>query len=182
MVQWGNHQDKNVRKISSIGEKHLMQLSMKHQIGWRNMRRSSKVILREISLQKQKLITQGPKHLELFMLSYNKSVAALKGTAENKENQSMETQKWLTARKLAVNLKNRRLPREIFQPANIADNAFRKQKAFPRRKVVSSTNLPQMSLRMNTDVCGERRCYKEMKPLRLKSFSCQYLRFFCETF
>ena len=39
-----------------------------------------------------------PEHLELFKFSDDKSVAALEGTAENKENQSKETQNWLTAR------------------------------------------------------------------------------------
>ena len=44
-----------------------------------------------------------PDHLELSMFSDDKSVAALNGTAENKENQPEATQNWLTARKLVVN-------------------------------------------------------------------------------
>ena len=48
-----------------------------------------------------------PEHLELFKFSDDKSVAALEGTAEIKENQSMETQNWLTARKLLVKLNKR---------------------------------------------------------------------------
>ena len=45
-----------------------------------------------------------PEHLQFFMLSDDKSVVALNGTAENKESQSMETQNWLTARKQVVKL------------------------------------------------------------------------------
>ena len=130
----------------------------------------------------KKNLPKVPEHLQLFMFSDDESVAALKGTAENKENQSMEAQNWLTARKLAVNLIKQSATTGNFSALNFADNAFQKQKTFPRRKVVSSTSLPQMSLRKNTDVCGERRCFKEMKPFSLKSFSFQYLLFLRETF
>ena len=56
-----------------------------------NVRRCKDFNIRVIFLPKQKLHNNVPEHLELFMFSDDKNVAALKGTAENKENQSMET-------------------------------------------------------------------------------------------
>ena len=45
-----------------------------------------------------------PEYLQFFIFSDDKGLVALNGTAENKESQSMETQNWLTARKLVVKL------------------------------------------------------------------------------
>ena len=54
--------------------------------------------------QNKKYLPNVAKNFESFTFSDDKSIAALKGTAENKENQSLETQYWLTARKLVVKL------------------------------------------------------------------------------
>ena len=69
------------------------------------------------------------------MFSDNKSVAALMGTAENKDNQSMETQNWLTAGKLAVNLnKAADYHGQLFSPQNLLMMLFRKKNQFPDEK------------------------------------------------
>ena len=60
------------------------------------------------------------------------------------------------------------LPRKTFHSSNFADDAFQKEKAFPRQKVVSSTNLPQMVRCKNNDVCGKDVLKK--KTFRFQSF------------
>ena len=61
------------------------------------------------------------------MFSDNKSVVTLKGTAENKEPQSMETQNWLTPRKLVVKLsKTAGYHGKLFEPSIYADDKFLK--------------------------------------------------------
>ena len=53
------------------------------------------------------------------------------GTAENKDNQSMETQKWLTAGKLAVNLnKAADYHGQLFSPQYLLMMLFIKKKRF----------------------------------------------------
>ena len=56
----------------------------------------------KILSQNKNYLPNVAENLELFMFSDDKSVDALKGTAEHKENHSIETQNWLTARKLVV--------------------------------------------------------------------------------
>ena len=104
-ARWPNQKTKNVRNFSLIGEKHLMLRIQKNQ-NWVTAtsgvpERSTKVNI--LSHNKDYLL-KVPDHLELSMFSDDKSVAALNGTAENTENQSVETRNWLTARKLLVNL------------------------------------------------------------------------------
>ena len=95
----------------------------------------------------------------MFKFSDDKSVVALNRTAENRENQSMETQNWK---------QYRRLPRQAFLPSNYDDDAFQKENAFPRQKVVASTNLSQMIRRKTKDLCGKDVLKK--KNFRFKSF------------
>ena len=161
--------NKNVRNNSLIREKHLMLLIMKYQIEWRQR----EAFLRD---QPKKFFSQKnaspkvPEHFEFFMFSDDKSVAALKGTAENKVYQSIQTQNWLTSGNPVVNLdKTAGLPRETFQPSNLADDAFQKKKPFHRQKIVSSPKLPQKILRKNIGVCGKK-CPNEKRPIRFKSF------------
>ena len=93
-----------------------------------NVRRSSEINLREMSDPK-KLLTKVPEHLQLFMFSEVKSVAAVNGTAENKESQSMQTQKLLTARKLVVKLnKTAGYHGKFFRLRNLLMMIFRKKK------------------------------------------------------
>ena len=69
------------------------------------------------------------------MFSDDKSVAALKGTAENKVYQSIQTQNWLTSGNPVVKLdKTAGLTREAFQPSNLADDAFQKKNRFIDKK------------------------------------------------
>ena len=96
------------------------------RVGWRQ---------REASLRNQTkgnfspnfkdYLPKVPEHLELFLFSDKKSVVALKGIAENIENQSMETQNWLTARKLVVKLsKTAGYHGKLFEPSIYADDDF----------------------------------------------------------
>ena len=71
----------------------------------------------------------------------------------------METQNWK---------QYRRLPRQAFLPSNYDDDAFQKENAFPRQKVVASTNLSQMIRRKTKDLCGKDVLKK--KNFRFKSF------------
>ena len=108
----------------------------------------------------------------MFKFSDDKSVVALNRTAENRENQSMETKN----RK-----QDRRLPRQAFLPSNYENDGFQEEKAFPRQKVVDSTNLPEMTRRKTKDLCEED-VLKKKTYLGLNCFFCRNLRFLPETF
>ena len=84
----------------------------------------------------------------------------------------METQKWK---------QDKRLPRQAFLPSNYDDVAFQKENAFPRQKVVASTNLSQMIRRKTMDFCGKD-VLKKKTYLGLNRFFRRKLRFFPETF
>ena len=57
-----------------------------------NVRRYWETKLREISLPKKDYLPKVPEQFESFIFADDKSVAAVNGTAENKENQSVQTQ------------------------------------------------------------------------------------------
>ena len=156
--------DQKCQEHLLIGKKPLMLLIKKNQkwmtATWGVPERSTKV---NFLSHNKDYLPNVPEHLELFLFADDKSVAALKGTAENKENQSMQTQNWLTSRKLVMNLnKKAGYHGQLFSTQNLPMMIFRK-KSVSLTKIVASTNLPEMNLHKNTDVCGKKRFFKEKK-------------------
>ena len=92
-ARWRKQKTKNVRNISLISEKHLMLRIQKYQ-NWMTPtwgvteRPNSEKFLS----QKKDYLAKVPEQFESFIFADDKSVAAVNGTAENKENQSVQTQ------------------------------------------------------------------------------------------
>ena len=131
-ARWPNQKTKNVRNIFLIGEKALMLLIKKNQnwmtATWGVPERSTKV---NFLSRNKEYLPKVPDQLELSMFSEDKSVAALKGKAENKENPSVATQNWLTAMKLVVNFnKTAGYHGQLLSIPDLLMMLFRKKKRF----------------------------------------------------
>ena len=169
-ARWYKQRTKNGRNSSLIREKHLILQIMKYQIEWRQR----EAFLRDQAKGKfsLKIKTTYPRSQNTLSELCSQTIKALLLWTEQLKAKILiiGNSKKAQCEETGSELKqDSRLAREDFQPSNLADDAFRKEKTFHWQKLVSSRNLPQMVLGKNIDVCGKK-CLKEKRPVRFKSF------------
>ena len=154
-----------------IVEKHLMLLIMSYLIGWRQ---------REAFLRHQPKGNFSPKIKTTYPWSQNtlscSSFQTIKasrsgGNSWNQRKAINGNSKLAHCEETVGEIEQEsRLPREVFQPSNFADDGFQQEKAFSRRSIDFSTNPWQMVLRKDIDVFGKKDKLNNKNHLRFESF------------